>query len=181
MGLMIHSLDVIPANVNKDYYLYLLDYGWKEPLSEVISNNLDKISDLASKNNSVFITGTVGSHVNNEILSWHHINGENGDDILPAILITTVNPHLFRELEFSNKKILKSKMILIPLKKCCKTSTDVISVIRRIFKDINNNNILSEFSVQKEMKKGVAKRFWDGVILQPNFNGVGFDFKKFFK
>jgi hypothetical protein len=82
VGLMIHSLEEIPSNVKRDYYLYLLDYGWKEPLSQTIIDNFDKISDSASKTNSVFIKGTIGSHVDNEILSWHHINAENGEEVL---------------------------------------------------------------------------------------------------
>ena len=69
MGLMVHSLDEIPESVNRDYYIYLLDYGWKEPLSEVIIQNYTQIADISSKRNAVFISGTIGSHVNNEILS----------------------------------------------------------------------------------------------------------------
>ena len=180
MGLMVHSLEEIPANVKRNYYIYLLDYGWNEPLSDVINKNFQKISDQASKSNSVFIKGTIGSHVDNEILSWHHINGESGEEVLPAILITTLNPHAFRNLEFPELKEINSKIILIPLKKCCESSTEVISLINQIFKDINERKKLKNFSIAKEMKKVIGKRLLDGVILQPSFYGVGFDFKKFF-
>jgi hypothetical protein len=181
MGLMIHSLDEIPSNAKRDYYLYLLDYGWKEPLSQTIVDNFEKIADSASKSNSVFIKGTIGSHVDNEILSWHHINGENGEKILPAILITTLNPHLFKELEILHKNELNTKIILIPLKKCCKSSTEVINLINQIFKDINDKKPLEKFEVFKEMKRGIGKRILDGVILKPTISGIGFDLKAFFK
>src|SRR5688572_14817062 len=32
MGLHIHSLEQLPAMVEWAYYVYLLDYGWNEPL-----------------------------------------------------------------------------------------------------------------------------------------------------
>ena len=181
MGLMVHSLEEIPRNVERNYYIYLLDYGWDEPISNILKDNVDKIADSASKSNSVFIKGTVGSHVDSEILSWHHINGETGEEVLPSILITTMNPHSFRELELDNVKEIKSKIILIPLRKCCSTSTDVISLIKQIFQDINENKKLKDFTVYKEMNKGIGKKFLDGVILKPSFSGLGFDLKTFFK
>jgi len=180
MGLMIHSLEEIPSNVHRNYYLYLLDYGWKEPLSQTIVDNFDRIADSASKSNSVFIKGTVGSHVDNEILSWHHINGENGEEILPSILVTTLNPQLFKELEIMNKNELNAKIILIPLNKCCKSSTDVVNLIKQIFKDINDKKPLRKFVVFKKMKNGIGRRFLDGVILKPSISGIGFDLKAFF-
>lgn len=181
MGLLVHSLQEIPSNVQREYYLYLLDYGWKEPLSKTISENLDKIADYASKSNSVFIMGTHGSHVDSEILSWHHINGEEGKKVLPSILITTLNPFLFKELEFKGGKELNGKIILIPLNKCCKTTSEVVLMINQIFSDIREQKPLEKFAVLKKMKKGVGKRLLDGAILQPNISGIGFDLKSFFK
>lgn len=182
MGLMIHSLNEIPESIERNYYIYLLDYGWKEPLSEVITQNYTKIADISSKHNAVFISGTIGSHVNNEILSWHKINGENGELILPALLITTENPHIFRNAACgSSAEQLDSKIILIPLKKHCKTSTDVITLIEQIFNDVQNSSELKNFEVKKEMKNGIWKRLLDGVILEPNISGIGFNLKKFFR
>lgn len=182
MGLMVHSLDEVPESVDRDYYIYLLDYGWKEPLSEVITQNYTQIADLSSKHNAVFISGTIGSHVNNEILSWHKINGENGELVLPAILITTENPHLFKKSSCgANVEKLDSKIILIPLKKHCKTSTEVITLIEQIFNDIQNASELKNFEVKKEMKDSIWNRLLDGVILEPNISGIGFNLKKFFR
>ncbi len=36
MGLMVHSLEGIPAGHHRDYYIYLLDYGWDEPLADAL-------------------------------------------------------------------------------------------------------------------------------------------------
>lgn len=181
MGLMIHSLEEIPESIDRDYFIYLLDYGWQEPLSDIIMENFSKISDQASKSNSVFIKGTVGSHVDNEVLSWHHINGESGEDILPALLITTQNPHVFRNAQLSGIEDYPSKIVLIPIIECCSSSADVLLLIKRIFSDINEKKSIENFSIVKEMKKGIGNNIVDGVILQPNFFGIGFDLKKFFQ
>lgn len=182
MGLMVHSLAEFPENVKRNYYIYLLDFGWEEPLSKIIHDNYSKIAAFTSQNNAVFITGVHEYHVDNEILSWHHINGERGEDILPALLITTENPHVFNQMEeLGRASDRDSKIILIPLKKYCKTSTDVITLIDQIFNDIQNGSELKNFEVKKEMKNGIWNRLLDGVILEPNISGIGLNLKKFFR
>ena len=182
MGLMVHSLAEFPENVKRNDYIYLLDFGWEEPLSKIIHDNYSKIAAFTSQNNAVFITGAHGCHVDNEILSWHHINGERGEDILPALLITTENPHVFYQMgELSRTSDRNSKIVLVPLKRYCKTSSDVITLIKQIFNDIQDGTELINFEVRKEMKNGVLKRLFDGVILEPNISGIGFNLKKFFR
>ncbi|MFA6201387.1 MAG: hypothetical protein WC679_13380 [Bacteroidales bacterium] len=138
-----------------------------------------KISEKASKNKAVFIKGIDSSHVDNEILSWHHVNGEDGEKILPAIMITNMNPHKFKVLDDKGIIENKDKIILIPLKNYCKNTTDVINLIQKIFEDIEEKKELTDFKVKNIMKKGIGKKLLDGVILQPNFIGVGFDLKAF--
>jgi len=36
MGLHVHSLSNIPKSENRDYLIYLLEYGWHEPLAEAL-------------------------------------------------------------------------------------------------------------------------------------------------
>ena len=43
------------------------------------------MAKIAAENKAVVIKGTVGSHFQNEVLSWHHINGEDANDLLPAL------------------------------------------------------------------------------------------------
>lgn len=97
MGLMIHSLGELPRDAERGYYVYVLDYGWDEPLGNVLHRNFNRMADAASKHNAVVMRGVVGEHFADEVLSWHHVNGQPSDGILPAILITTRNPHEFRE------------------------------------------------------------------------------------
>ncbi|MBX9596951.1 MAG: hypothetical protein K2X04_00065 [Burkholderiales bacterium] len=83
--------------------------------------------------------------------------------------------------ELSRASDRDSKIILIPLKKHCKTSTDVITLIEQIFNDIQHACELKNFKVKKEMKNGIWERLLDGVILEPNISGIGFNLKKFFR
>ena len=134
---MIHSIGEIPANVDRDYYLYILDYGWKEPIGEAVLNNFNKMADVASKSNAVVFRGTVGHHFSDEVLSWHNVNGLDGEKVLPAILITTKNPNDFSKYKMGKPADTHHNILLIPLREVCETATDVIQLINKIFKDIN--------------------------------------------
>jgi hypothetical protein len=181
MGLRIHTLEVVSPEVERDYYVYILDYGWSQPLSEVIKRNLKQLEAWASKNGSVIITGLgeVG-HFDNQVLSWHGINGQPGEESLPAILITRTNPRKFKEYSDSeNRRVDPSfKYILVPLIKVCKTENDVMTLVTRVIYDIENKKDLNDFRVLKELNPSFGRAFLNSIILEPNFNGVGFSFNR---
>jgi len=187
MGLMIHSLGELPAEAKRAYYVYLLDYGWDEPLSNGLSRNFDHMAKIASENDAVVIRGCIGAHFEDEVLSWHHVNGQPGEEILPAILITTRNPHSFMPFDLSHAErdeFRKDSLLLIPLCQICKTPTDVVDLIKKIFRDIKEKKSLMDFEVAKEISRNEKGALVDSIILQPNFSGVGIDLKKiigFFK
>lgn len=187
MGLHVLSLTNIPKSENRDYLIYLLEYGWHEPLGQALSDNFIKMATRAAKSRSVVIKGTEIAHFENEVFSWHHINNEQGDDILPAILITNAHPSYFFESTFcfrQKRGLYREseggdiKLVLVPLKRFCRTTTEVVSLIERLFTDIEAQRDLSEFKIAKEVKKGVGSAIVDSIILEPNFSGVGFSFKK---
>ncbi|MDB5257350.1 MAG: hypothetical protein JWM14_2045 [Chitinophagaceae bacterium] len=181
MGLYISSLANIPLEAKRDYFIYLLDYGWSEPLGETLMKNYEQMAILAADHQAVVIRGTNRIHFEDEVLSWHNINGENTDELLPAILITNRHPNKFKEsFNSSNSAPVEDdlKMILIPLKKFCKTTTDVASLIDKLFSDIKEKKDLAEFKVAKEIRRGFGKALADAIILEPNFAGLGFNFNK---
>jgi hypothetical protein len=181
MGLYIQSLENIPVGAKRDYFIYLLDYGWDEPLGEALMKNYEKMATLAAENKAVVIRGTHRVHFEDEVLSWHNINGENAEDILPAILITNKHPLEFKvsfEMHKKNTPDKDLKMILVPLKKLCKTTTEVVSLIEKIFNDIIDGKDLNDFRIGKEMNKGVGRAIVDAIILEPKIAGVGFSFNK---
>lgn len=185
MGLMVHSLENIPLGAKRDYFIYLLDYGWNEPISEALRQNFDKMAHESAVNKAVIIKGTVGEHFQNEVFSWHQINGMNGEEILPALLISNMHPSYFRDHvrdEKWGKTLLNQtenmKLILIPFKKFCKTGAEAVELIQKIFTDIRNEKDISDFSIAREMNAGRGRAIVDALILEPNFAGIGVDFKK---
>ena len=174
MGLMIHSLGELPATVERGFYVYLLDYGWDDPLGHVVLDNIDRISDEASRNDAVFIRGVVGAHFTDEVLSWHHVNGQPGEDILPALLVTTRNPHQFREGQYGKHALApRDRMLLIPLRAVCKSQADVAPLLKQLFADIRDKKKLSNFEVAKKLRAGKGNAIVDALILQPNVAGLG--------
>lgn len=146
------------------------------------SNNFIKISGLACETDSAFIIGDNNlGHFENEVLSWHSINGEDAKGLLPALLITKTNPHEFKEKARYNRtgEDDKFKFILIPLDKLCENATDVMQLITSIFFDIQNKKDLNQFTVYKELRPGIKKALVKSLILEPNYHGIGFSYKKF--
>jgi hypothetical protein len=188
MGLHVLSLENIPETTNRDYFIYLLDYGWDEPIRNALRDNFDEMARKSAPNRAVIIKGTDIGHFESEVFSWHKINGCPADDVLPALLITNKHPRYFRESNhpfIMDKELYKEddkkdmKLILIPFKKFCKNPSDVATLIQKIFRDISDKKDLRDFKICKEMKKGVGKAIFDALILAPNISGVGVDLKKF--
>ena len=76
MGLRIHSIDVLPKKLRSEYFVYLLDYGWDEPVVNILHRNSEKLVEYASKYNTTIISGTSDiGHFSNEVLSFHSIGG----------------------------------------------------------------------------------------------------------
>ncbi len=73
------------------------------------------------------------------------------------------------------------KLIIIPFRKFCRTSTEVVELIQKVFEDIKEGKDLSNFSIAKEMKGGHMRAIADAVILEPNISGIGIDLKKLVK
>lgn len=187
MGLHVHSLSNIPKSENRDYLVYLLEYGWHEPMTEALNSNFPKMAGLAAQNRAVVIRGTELAHFENEVFSWHQINNERGEEILPAVLITNAHPSYFLENNlgyhrgaglYRESSDGQLKLILIPLKKFCSNTSEVVSLIEKLFADIEAGKDLAKFRIAKEARKGVGSAIVDAIILEPNISGVGFSFKK---
>jgi len=55
MGLYVHSLSRLPFGSERDYYVYVLDYGWHEPLGDALRGNFPHMADLAARNDAALI------------------------------------------------------------------------------------------------------------------------------
>lgn len=184
MGLKIHSIAEIPENVSRSYYMYVLDYyNWDEPIGNTLRSNFDRMAEFASKNDAVVIQPVGESHFFSELLSWQSLNGMKPEDILPAIMITSVHPQYF--LERDNQPVQSSSLpeddiVFIQLKGICNQPTDVLKIIEQIFTDIKEKKEIKNFQIKKEQKAGVGGALVDSLILEPNFVGLGVDLKKIF-
>ena len=183
MGLLVHDLGNLPDTLDgRDFFIYMLEYGWHEPMTQALRDNFTNMAKLAAGNRAAVVAGIEPVHFMNDVFSWHHINGEDADAILPAILISTLTPSYFRDnyQEYKGRGEIDDKLLLIPLRTICKTTEDVVSVVRSIFSDIKSKNTLSDFKVAKELKKrnSGGRRLADAMILEPNISGIGIDLKK---
>ncbi|RYD83106.1 MAG: hypothetical protein EOP53_01770 [Sphingobacteriales bacterium] len=109
MGLKISTIAAIPENVERSYYLYILDYyNWDEPISNTLRNSFDKIAKFAAENDCVAIQGIPESHFYSELMSWESVNGIDPRELLPALMISTIHPKYF--LEGNNNQNYKTKI-----------------------------------------------------------------------
>jgi len=192
MGLYVHSLSRLPLGLERDYYLYVLDYGWEEPLGEALHANFRRMADLAAKNKAIVVAGTdsrafadeiLSVHVDDPQFSWGNINGESGEEVLPALMISTIHPQKFRaevpgyRFPEVRRGVADDKLILIPLRGVCKNATEVAALIERIFRDIAAQKPLTDFAIAKEIKAGNHGAYSDAVILKPTLWGMGVDLK----
>lgn len=185
MGLKINTIAEIPDNVNKNYYLYILDYyNWDEPIGNTLRNNFDKIAEFAANNNSVVIQGIKESHFYSELMSCDYINGISPQNLLPALMITTIHPRYFLDgnnIKIEGKPIPKDNLIFIKISEVCKTPIDVIKLIEKIFIDIKDGKEIKDFVVKEEIKGGLGKILNDTIILEPNIAGVGVNLNQLFR
>lgn len=193
MGLYVHSLSRLPADLEREYYVYVLDYGWDEPLGAALQANFRTMASLAANNQAVVIAGTDSRDFANEIFSihfddpqfsWNHVNGIDGEEVLPALLISTIHPTRFRdEQQDEDRRIRRTgiaddKLILIPLRGLCKNASDVVALVERVFHDVAAKKPLADFSIAKRIRAGEKGAISDALILRPSISGVGVDLKE---
>ncbi len=177
MGLHIHNLGGIPANTDRKYFVYVLDYGWKEPLTDTLIQNFTNMARQAADSQSVVVAGIDPIHFANQVFSWHGINGEDGEKVLPAVMVTALHPTYFMRNSSQDHmdpgSDIEDKILLIPLKRVCETTDDVVELIKSIFSDIRGEKNVLSFEIAKEMSKKESGRGADALLLEPNFFGMG--------
>ncbi len=168
MGLKINTLAEIPDEVNKSYYIYILDYYyWDEPIENNLRDNFDKIAEFASNNDSIVIQRIRESHFYSELMSWESVNGIDPKKLLPALMITTIHPKYF--LDSDNKQIkgepiLDDKLIFLKISEIRKNPLDVVKLLEKIFNDIREKKIIESYQVKKELKSGIGRILNDSIM-----------------
>ena len=187
MGLHIESLAEIPKDAERCYWIYILDYGWDEPIRRILKRNMPKLMKMASENDAVLVQGFDAAHFQNEVFSWHGISGTPSEEVFPSIMISNTNPHYFRMMYFEESSGGKNfqqdsglkNFLLIPLRDFCKSDEDILSLLHNLFEDMKNDRELRDFQINKKLS---VKR-WplvEALVLEPNIAGVGLDLKRVF-
>jgi len=189
MGLKVTTIARLPEKTGRAFFIYFLDYGWDDDLTRAMYENFDAFAGIAAESRSLLIAGLNRTEFANEVLSWHHINCEPADDLLPAIMITDIEPALLvgcDDFDFGPMKRRSNsgttrpdRFILLPLREMCRTSADVTRLLQQIAHDLKSGRTLSEFEIQRVKPKSESS-VADMVVLQPNIAGVGVDLKEVF-
>ena len=188
MGLKVTTIKRLPEKTGRDFFIYFLDYGWDNELTDAMYRNFDAFAAIAAENRSLLIAGLNRSEFANEVLSWHQINHEPADHLLPAIMIADIEP-----TELANKTSFEplqhdkrpppsnpERFVLIPLREICKTDADVTTLLQTIARNLKSGRVLSKFEIKRVKARGNSTPA-NMVVLQPNFAGLGVDLKEVFK
>lgn len=177
MGLIVESLAEISPELERKYWIYLLNYGLQSELADAIKRNFVEIAQRTSKSQSVLIMGA-SRHFDDEVLRWDRVFGLSGDEHLPAILITTKNPHEFREHNWDRDRN-EHEYILVPLRKLGATGDDAVAVLNSILRDVEASKPLAEFAIRSRLQeRSLPQTVGKVLVLQPNFFGLGVDLKE---
>ncbi len=146
MGLKISTIAAIPENVEREYYLYILDYyNWDEPISKTLRDSFDKIAKFAAENNSVAIQGIPESHFYSELMSWEAVNGIDPKELLPALMITTIHPKYFLGEMINNQSVAKYRRTnwsLSKLQMFVKPLRMLLNLLKKFFKTLKTKRKL---------------------------------------
>lgn len=183
MGLKVSTIARLPLDSERDYFVYFLDYGWDDSFSEVMYKNFDKFASGLAGQKGLVIAGLNRQEFADEVLSWHRLNGEPTDELLPAILVSGCHPEEFKRSnkfdrgwrEGSEGVRKHDGAILIPLRNVCKNPDEVVPIISSILGSIRNRQKIEEFDILHQM--GGSDEKAEIFVLQPNLYGLGVDLR----
>lgn len=75
----------------------------------------------------------------------------------------------------------EDKIVFLEIGKICKSPQDVVRLLEKIFRDIQDKKEIRDFRVKKELRSGIGKILNDAIILEPNIAGIGVNVNSIFK
>lgn len=173
MGLAVDSLAEISPDLERRYWVYLLNYGLQSGMVDAIRQNFVEIAQRTSKSKAVLILGS-SRHFDSEVLSWRRVFGLSGDEHLPALLITTKNPHEFASFDWPRDED-QHEFVLVPLRALGSTGDDAVAALNSILRDIEERTPLADFAIRDRLAEKGRQANAKILVLQPNFAGIGVD------
>lgn len=181
------TLRPLPDKTGRDFSIYFLDYGWNDELTRAMYENFDTLPGVSADNRSLLIAGPNRTEFANEVLSWHHVNNDPADELLPAIMVTDVEPRLLASdisidvgpirRRPASKTAYPEKFILLPLRDVSRTAADVTALLQTLASDLRSGRALWGFEIGRVKAKGPDAAA-NMAIRQPNIGGVGIDLEE---
>ena len=97
MGVKITSIAHIPSDVDIPYSVYLMTSQYPFESNMALQEAFDILACEASEHDFVVLQGLT-HEFSGEVMNAYSIDGILVDDLLAAILISTVNPHQFEQV-----------------------------------------------------------------------------------
>ena len=172
MGVKVTSIAQIPLDLDIAYYIYLLTSRFPYLSSLALEQAFDVMAREAGTGDFIALQGTT-HEFGGEVMNAYSIDGIPVEKILPAVLITSVNPHKFeqiRSIDTTGPFKPKERVVLISLRNENITEEHVFKLLEGIIADIRAGKKLCNFSCATNKKS----KFLDALILEPNFYGIGF-------
>ncbi len=175
MGVKITSIAQIPSDVDIPYYVYLLTSQYPFESNMALQEAFDILAREASEHDFVVLQGLT-HEFGGEVMNAYSIDGIPVDDLLAAILISTVNPHQFeqvRSIDTRGPFRRDERVVFISLRQEHPSRDDVFRLVQQVLSDVRAGRDLSDFACVQ----GGRTKFLDSLVIQPNFSGVGVDLK----
>ncbi|MFW5655711.1 MAG: hypothetical protein ACOCYW_08745, partial [Roseicyclus sp.] len=183
MGLKVSTIARLPLDTDREYFVYFLDYGWADEFSETLYQNFDQFAEGLAGHKGLVLAGLHRQEFADEVLSWHQLNGEPAEALLPAILISGCHPEEFRGEHQDSGRWERGEggvrkhdgALLVPLREVCETPDDVVPLITAVLKSIRDGRKIADFTIRRRMDE--PRHSADMFILQPNLHGMGVDLR----
>ena len=162
-GYILNELANLPIDEKVNFYIFVVNGQYREPLYEMIQSNFVNIAQSIG-NHAVIATGTDSKRFTTEV-ARQYLGTGNSDasftSLLPALLITNEHPDRLDE---------KSLRLIVPLR----DAETRFGNLRNFFELLSqfvrgeNNYFISQFE-NKSSKLGIANRI---IGLRPGMFGI---------
>lgn len=164
MGYLLNQLSNLPVDENINFYIFVVNGRYRDPLYDIIQNNFFQIAREIG-NNAVVAMGTDSKAFTTSV-ARKYLGDGNSDasftEILPALLITNDHPDNLHA---------DSLRLIVPLKHAEQHFGNWHQFFDSLAQFVRGEN--DEFARRFEDKGDLLDAGNKVVLLQPNFFGLG--------
>jgi len=152
MGLHVTSVAEIASKTEGlrgvDYFVYFLNYY--QISDDVVDAFIQEIPALeghfSKLGNAVLVTSIRNRDFYSDVLSWHNIVGLDAEKVCPCLLICTLAPSEFNQIETKQKSDDGERpWVILELKKYGNTPEDLRELLKKVVSAISRGKGLTEF------------------------------------